>query len=73
MQDVERPHAVMRRRPFSRRQRHRSHETGWRVVNGLGATSQPVATKKHAKAAKLAYGGIFRASVSDPTQGTPLL
>ncbi len=50
MQDVERLHAVMRRRPFSRRQRHRSHETGWRVVNGLGATSQPVATKKHAKA-----------------------
>ena len=52
MQDVERLHAVMRRRPFSRRQQHRSHETGWRVVNGLGATSQPVATKKHAKAGK---------------------
>ncbi len=50
MQDVERLHAVMRRRPFSRRQRHRSHETGWRLVNLLVATSQPVATKKHAKA-----------------------
>lgn len=54
MQDVERLHAVMRRRPFSRRQRHRSHETGLRLVNGSGATSQPVATKKHAKAGEVA-------------------